>query len=219
MPGIVHVAEQQLDDPESLTATMAHQLAHAWLPSEALTWRDVREREWLADLVAVCLGLGVFMAQAVIRDMSDAEGHFRCRSMRRFGYLPARRVGYAMALFAWVRGETRPAWRTELRLDAQVAFANGLRYLQRTEDSVFTCRNRQSPARAASYGPASATAGHGQPVGASRGTLGTTQLRARDGRSPRGDTLLARFPAGHPPGSCPHARASTVMRHARPSLR
>jgi hypothetical protein len=144
-PGIVHVAEQQLVDPESLTATMAHQLAHAWLPSESFAWRDVREREWLADLVAVCLGLGVFMAQAVTREMSDAEGLFRRRSMRRFGYLPARRVGYAMALFAWVRGETRPAWRTELRLDAQVAFARGLRYLQRTEDSVFTAETASRP--------------------------------------------------------------------------
>ncbi|MHB8970730.1 MAG: HEAT repeat domain-containing protein [Pirellulaceae bacterium] len=145
VPGIVHVAEQQLDDPESLTATIAHQLAHAWLPPESLTWRDVREREWLADLVAVCLGLGVFIAQAVVQDMSDAEGHFRCRSMRHFGYLPARRVGYAMALFAWVRGESRPAWRAELRLDAQVALNGGLRYLQRTEDSVFSLETAGRP--------------------------------------------------------------------------
>lgn len=69
-------------------------------------------------------------------------------SMSRSGYLPSRMYGYAFALFAFVRGETNPAWVDHLRLDARAAFEAGLRYLHKTGDSLFhpdTIRTRLPP--------------------------------------------------------------------------
>jgi hypothetical protein len=45
--------------------------------------------------------------------------------------------GYALALFAWLRAETSPAWARALRPDAAEALIAGLRYLRRTGDSTF----------------------------------------------------------------------------------
>ena len=57
--------------------------------------------------------------------------------IERQGYLPSRMVGYALALFAFVRGEERPEWTGHLRLDAAAALRAGLNYLRRTDDSLF----------------------------------------------------------------------------------
>jgi hypothetical protein len=143
--GIIRVAQQQLNDPDAVVATLAHELAYSLLPAEVRLGRNTRESEWLTDLLPVFLGLGIFMANAVIRESSDQEGQARLRLLRRQGFLPARMVGYAMALFTWVRGETDPPWQTALRLDALAAYAGGLRYLERTSDSVFTYERASLP--------------------------------------------------------------------------
>jgi len=144
-PNSIRVAQEQLNDPEALVATLAHELAYTLLPAAVRSGRDQRENEWLTDLLPVFLGLGVFMANAVIRESSDQEGHVRRRLLRRQGWLPARMVGYAMALFTWVRGEAEPPWRTALRLDALAAYAGGRRYLERTSDAVFTYESASRP--------------------------------------------------------------------------
>lgn len=95
----------------------------------------------MTDLAAVYLGLGVFVANAVVRATTEQGGHACHCGPRQIEHLPARMVGYAMALFAHVRGEARPAWKTYLRLDSLVAYRHGLTYLHRTGDSLFTAAN------------------------------------------------------------------------------
>jgi HEAT repeat protein len=46
-------------------------------------------------------------------------------------------LGYAMALFAFMRRDERARWAAYLRPDARVAFRAGLRWLRRTGDSLF----------------------------------------------------------------------------------
>ena len=56
--------------------------------------------------------------------------------MHRLFYLPSRTTGYALAILAWLRGESKPAWARFLRQDAADAFHGGLYYLDRTDDSL-----------------------------------------------------------------------------------
>ena len=56
--------------------------------------------------------------------------------MKKQGSLPIRVMGYAMALQAWLCGDSRPDWVGHLRPDAATAFSEGLRYLERTADSL-----------------------------------------------------------------------------------
>lgn len=73
-PRIV-LAFTQLLDPERLVATIAHELAHDILLGGKLVTLDVQDHEPLTDLVPVFLGLGLFMANAPLRDRNATESN------------------------------------------------------------------------------------------------------------------------------------------------
>ena len=125
----IRIAESQLDDPLQLAATLAHELAHELLLGGGLTTVDQPDHESLTDLLPVYLGLGVLLANATLRENSG--------TMSQQGYLPARTIGYALALFAWVREKEQPSWEKFLRTDASAAMRGGLRFLRKTNDSLF----------------------------------------------------------------------------------
>jgi hypothetical protein len=133
----IRVAESQLEDPERLTATIAHELAHELLLGSGRMTGDESDHEWLTDLLAVYLGLGLFLANAGLRESSEKSGTWHSWGMSRQGYLPARMIGYALALFAWVRKQENPSWSRFLRTDAAVPLRGGLRFLRKTNDSLF----------------------------------------------------------------------------------
>ena len=54
-------------------------------------------------------------------------------------------LGYGLALFAYVRGEEKPAWARHLRLDAADPLRKGLRFLSKTGDSLFRPDNARQP--------------------------------------------------------------------------
>ncbi len=134
---LIRIAAEQLDDPEILAATLAHELAHELLTGGGLLDAPVFDQEWIFDLLPVYLGAGLFAANATIREQCGLEGAVSWWTMRRHGYLPSRMFGYAMALFAYMRGENDPSWAGYLRADAASALRAGLRYLGKTKDSLF----------------------------------------------------------------------------------
>jgi hypothetical protein len=134
---VIRVAESQLADPSALAATLAHELAHELLLGGGLLDESVYDHEWVTDLLPVYLGIGVFAANNTLREQSGQDGQWSWWSMGRQGYLPSRMFGYALALFAFLRDESSPAWAAHLRLDAASALGDGLRYLLRTGDSLF----------------------------------------------------------------------------------
>lgn len=136
-PGLIRLAEGQLEDPAGVVAVLAHELAHDLLIGRGLLQEDL-DGEWVTDLLPVFLGLGIFTANATLREKCEHCGTHSWWSLRRRGYLNSSMIGYALALFAWVRGERRPDWARFLRPDAAHTLAAGLRYLEATEDSQFT---------------------------------------------------------------------------------
>ena len=95
------------------------------------------DREWVADLLLVTLGLGVMMGNPASRENHECEGHSCSSCGGKQAALPARMIGYAMALFAWFRGEGSPSWAPYLRLDVAEAMRGGLHYLRTTDDTLF----------------------------------------------------------------------------------
>ena len=146
-PGLIRLAESQLTDLLGVVAILAHDLAHNLLIGRGLLQGDL-DAEWVTDLLPVYLGLGILTANAALREKTEHQGHHCSCTIRRRGYLNSGMIGYALALFAWVRGEGRPNWAKLLPLDAAHALAAGLRFLQATEDSVFgpeTCSSVDRP--------------------------------------------------------------------------
>lgn len=130
-PNEIWLLDTQLDDPMALAATLAAQAAYYLLMQRELLQGD-RGWKWTMELATVYFGLGIFLANTTI---SDTHSHWG-GNVKKQGYLPVRAMAYALALHAWLRGDTRPAWVGHLRPDAATAFNEGLQYLERTEDSL-----------------------------------------------------------------------------------
>ncbi len=145
-PRIVLVSAQ-LPDPERLVATIAHELAHDILLGGGLLTGHEEDHEHLTDLVPVFLGLGLFAANSPVRDRSFFDNGRHYFTIDQQGYLPSRMIGYALALFAYARGEAEPAWARYLRPDAARPLKGGLRYLLKTGDTLFHPDTAHLPVR------------------------------------------------------------------------
>jgi hypothetical protein len=133
----IGVEVSNLRDPLAMVATIAHELGHVHLLGQGRLADDAEDGEPLTDLLTVFLGMGVFTANAVIREENWHSGLISGWSMGRRGYLTMPMYGYALALFAWERGEENPEWSKVLRTDVRTAYKAGLRYLHETGDSLF----------------------------------------------------------------------------------
>lgn len=119
-----------LKEPEVMVAVMAHELAHVLLLGDAKIDRSIDRMEPLTDLMTVFCGFGFF------NSFSSFQFEQSQRSWRvsRMGYLSEREYGYALGLYAWLRGETKPKWTRELKENVRV-FAE-------TTLSIFRAENR-----------------------------------------------------------------------------
>lgn len=133
----VWVELSQLDDPPALVATLIHEACHDHLLGAGRMRGDEEDHELVTDLLSVYLGLGVVTANATIREAYWTSGNMSGWRIGRQGYLSQPMYGYALALFAWARGERYPGWAKAIRLDVRAPFKAGLRYLTETGDSRF----------------------------------------------------------------------------------
>lgn len=133
----IRIVESQLADPQSLVATLTHELAHELLLGGKLLSPDAVDHEWVTDLLPVFLGAGIFAANATVKESYQTSGNRHSWRIRKQGCLPLQIFGYAMALFAFMRHEEDPKWATHLRLGVLAALKAGLRYLQETDDTLF----------------------------------------------------------------------------------
>lgn len=131
------IETSQLTDPIALVATFAHELGHVHLIGDGRVSPETEDHEPLTDLLTVFMGMGVFTANSFLRERRQTGLNYSSWSLSRQGYLPAPMYGYALALFAWVRSEPRPAWAGALRPDVRTPFNQGLRFLLKTGDSTF----------------------------------------------------------------------------------
>jgi hypothetical protein len=125
----IGIESSQLSDPMALVATLAHEVGHEILLGQKRVSADQQDHEPLTDLVTVFRGMGIFGANATIRDGGWSTGTLAGWSTKRLGYLNQRMFGYALARFAWIRNETRPSWIRHVRPDVRAPLKNGLKFL------------------------------------------------------------------------------------------
>jgi HEAT repeat protein len=132
------ILRDTLADPEFVVARFAHIVAMVRLQDDGKLPQHHPDLHRLADLLAVFLGLGVFVANHVIRESYYGSALSQTWSLYQTGHLSERAAGYALALFAQVRGETEAVpWARSLRPNVRQAFAAGLTYVERTGDAQF----------------------------------------------------------------------------------
>lgn len=131
-----------LGDAGGITATMAHEVAHAYRTHHTLCVDDRDLEERLTDLSSVFLGFGVLAANAALRHRSGvvADGTFTSRwSVQRIGYLSPQELCFLLAAQVHVRGPERaPARMFTDHLEANQAsfFTASLRWLQRERPTL-----------------------------------------------------------------------------------
>ncbi len=132
----IYISRSQLVQPTRLLATLAHELAHEILLKGSYLTREASDHEAVTDLLPVFLGLGIFAANATVESTTFSAGQMTYFSINRQGYLSSIVIGYALAVFAFLREERHPLWARHLRTDARVSLREGLRYLYRTGDTI-----------------------------------------------------------------------------------
>ena len=133
--GIVALEASKLKDPPSVVATAAHEIGHHLLDGRPLP-RDALRREYLTDLVPIFLGLGILTANVAFQFSQWQHQRRYGWEASRQGYLSEEMYGYALACFAWMRGEEKPAWAHHLTLNVRTLFKKSLKYLNKTGDTL-----------------------------------------------------------------------------------
>lgn len=129
----------QIQDPvnqENLIATMAHEIAHGKLLGERRICADDENHEYLADMLTVFFGMGIFNANSAFNFSQFTSSLTQGWQASRQGYLTEEMFGYALAMFAYVRGETSPSWTQHLKTNVRHYFKGSLKYLLKTNDTA-----------------------------------------------------------------------------------
>jgi hypothetical protein len=105
-----------LDDPVTLVATLAHELAHyrlATLPDEVPGGPEARE--FATDLTTVYLGFGAFGANCAFNFQQYQSGLTQGWKWSRQGYLGEREWIFSLTLFLILRGQPVETLRSMLK--------------------------------------------------------------------------------------------------------
>jgi len=126
----IFIEKKNMNDPENLVATLAHEFAHIKLLGEKrLDFND----ESLTDLTPVVFGLGIFNANSSFKEHKsfDSYGH------NSIGYLKQREWGYALALYSFYRQEENPNWIKFLTPNIKSDFKKSMDFIYSNTDKVF----------------------------------------------------------------------------------
>src|SRR5688572_311189 len=133
---VVSLESSQLEDPMCLVATIAHELGHVRLLGEGRLHAGYEDHEPLTDLLTVFFGLGIFTANSAFSFEQWTGASSQGWQTERRGYLTEDMFGYALALFALMRGERNPPWSKYLEGSVSTYFKNAQRYLEKTGDAA-----------------------------------------------------------------------------------
>ena len=133
---LITIESSQLTDPMFLVATSAHELGHVRLLGEGRVSAGFEDHEPLTDLLTVFLGMGVFTGNSVFTFRQWTDSFSQGWQVERRGYMTEEMFGYALALFAWQRGEHHPAWSEYLQGNVGAYFKSGHKYLEKTGDTL-----------------------------------------------------------------------------------
>lgn len=129
---VIGVNHDELSNPLSVVATLAHELAHVHLLGDKRLSPEAEDHERLTDLLTVFFGLGIFTANSAFQFSQWQEGGLQGWSTQRMGYLDEPALGYALACYAWVRSEQKPSWAKYLTTGVAEFFHKSERWIPKS---------------------------------------------------------------------------------------
>ena len=98
----IYIEKQQLKNPTSLIATIAHELSHVILLGENIIEEN---DEFLTDLMAITYGFGIFLGNSRFNFSQYSNGNMIGWQTNSQGYLPEQIIAFFMALLSVERKE------------------------------------------------------------------------------------------------------------------
>lgn len=132
----ISINREQLGKPDSLIATLAHELGHVLLLGDGKLSPMAANMEPMTDLVTIFLGMGIFTANSAIQYRTFTDVQQSGWSISRQGYLSEQLWGYALARVTRMQGEPRPIWVKHLTMNVRAYMKQSLRYLGHEEDAA-----------------------------------------------------------------------------------
>lgn len=133
---VIALEESGLAQPASLAATICHELAHVHLLADRRIAHTEEDCEPLTDLLTVYFGAGIFTANSAFQFNQWQSDTHQGWSTSRQGYLSEGVFGYALAGYAWLRGESAPPWANYLRENIRYYFDDAEHFLTTTRDTT-----------------------------------------------------------------------------------
>jgi hypothetical protein len=132
---LIALEESALLQPASLAATICHELGHVHLLADKRIDPEEKDSEPLTDLLTVYFGAGVLTANSAFQFSQWQDGRMQGWNASRQGYLSEASFGFALACFAWYRGDTEAVWRNHLRANIAYYFDDSTHFLSMTRDT------------------------------------------------------------------------------------
>lgn len=126
----------QLRNPQSMIATLAHELSHLMLLGEGRL--DTNDEE-LTDLNCIALGFGIFTANSLFNFQQWQGTSHQGWQASRQGYIPEQVATYAMAIFNEYQNNASD-WTRHLDKGVKKMYQKNIKYLR---SSAGTCRFKQ----------------------------------------------------------------------------
>lgn len=117
--------------PQSLIATVAHELGHVILLGEDRLDPDYEDHEYLTDLLTVFYGMGIFNANSALVFEQWTNQQYQGWQISSSGYMTEEMYGYSLGLFAAIRGETKPEWSRYLNTNVKSYLKTSLKFIER----------------------------------------------------------------------------------------
>lgn len=127
--GLLHLSRDELESPQGVVATLAHELCHHLLHGAGLL-ADELDNEMVTDLLTVMLGFGYFNANESIQSKASFDFSHEYWSIGSKGYLFSRDYGYALGARAFWRGESKPSLLPLLNTDVSTIMKKTMKYLK-----------------------------------------------------------------------------------------
>lgn len=132
---IISLDRDHAANPELLVATIAHELAHVILLGEERLDPEDPDQEQMTDLLTVFYGFGIFNANSSFVFEQWTNSQYQGWQAGSAGYLSEEEFGYALALFAYVKGDSAATWKSFLKTNIRSHFKSALKYIEKTGDT------------------------------------------------------------------------------------
>lgn len=133
----IGIEKSQLNNPTILIGTIAHELGHVILIGEnRVSPDDDPDHEYLTDLLTVFYGLGIFTANSAMVFQQWTNTFSQGWQTQSTGYLTEEMYGYALAVYAWLRDERKPAWTQYLTTNVKSYLRSSLKFIEKNPELI-----------------------------------------------------------------------------------